>query len=212
MIAYGSNFGASKELAERFAERGDFHGYTSEVMTLDELARPRRAPGPGCSTVMTSTYTGNPPSNATAFKSWLEQTASGSPTWHNCRYLVWGLGNSQWNAFLAFPRYVHQKLSELGATPLADSGTATSARRPGNAVHADGTPGMARPPRVVRARADQGRRRALRRRGVAGRGGDSNTAIRRSLRDDGSRCSRSHGAQPSSSMRCLSGSGGAPGP
>jgi cytochrome P450 / NADPH-cytochrome P450 reductase len=122
VIAFGSNFGASKELAERFAERGDFHGYTSEVMTLDELASSPPRTRPWLLTVLTSTYTGNPPSNATAFKSWLEQTASGSPTWHNCRYLVWGLGNSQWNAFLAFPRYVHQKLSQLGATPLADLG------------------------------------------------------------------------------------------
>jgi len=31
---------------------------------------------------------------------------------------VWGLGNSQWNAFLAFPRYLHRKLGELGATSL----------------------------------------------------------------------------------------------
>jgi sulfite reductase alpha subunit-like flavoprotein len=71
---------------------------------------------------MTSTYTSNPPSNATAFKAWLERTAPGSQTWRHCRYLVWGLGNTQWNAFLAFPRYVHQKLSELGATPLAEFG------------------------------------------------------------------------------------------
>ena len=51
VIAYGSNFGANKELAERFAERSDFHGYTSEVMTLDQLAASPSpsAPGPGCS-------------------------------------------------------------------------------------------------------------------------------------------------------------------
>src|SRR5262249_18802094 len=38
VIAYGSNFGANKELAERFAERSRFHGYTSDTITLDELA------------------------------------------------------------------------------------------------------------------------------------------------------------------------------
>ena len=72
--------------------------------------------------VMTSTYTSNPPSNAAAFKAWLERTAPGTGSWRNCRYLVWGLGNTQWNAFLAFPRYVHAKLAELGATPLAGLG------------------------------------------------------------------------------------------
>jgi cytochrome P450/NADPH-cytochrome P450 reductase len=130
VIAYGSNFGANKELAERFAERSHFHGYTSDVMTLNELAESLPRPEPWLLVVMTSTYTSNPPANAAAFKAWLERTAPGSPTWQACRYLVWGLGNSQWNAFLAFPRYVHKKLSELGATPLAgfaygDVGTPT---------------------------------------------------------------------------------------
>jgi cytochrome P450 / NADPH-cytochrome P450 reductase len=120
VIAYGSNFGANKELAERFAERSDFHGYKSEVMTLNELAASPPRAEPWLLVVMTSTYTSNPPSNATAFKLWLDRTEPETQTWRSCRYLVWGLGNSQWNAFLAFPRYVHKKLSELGATPLAE--------------------------------------------------------------------------------------------
>jgi cytochrome P450 / NADPH-cytochrome P450 reductase len=122
VIAYGSNFGANKELAERFAERSHFHGYTSDVITLNELAESPSPTQPWLLVVMTSTYTSNPPSNATAFKSWLERTEPGRLTWQNCRYLVWGLGNSQWNAFLAFPRYVHKKLSELGATQLTEFG------------------------------------------------------------------------------------------
>jgi cytochrome P450/NADPH-cytochrome P450 reductase len=122
VIAYGSNFGASKELAERFAERSDFHGYSSDVITLNELADMPPRTQPWLLVVMTSTYTSNPPSNAAAFKAWLERTAPGTGTWRNCRYLVWGLGNSQWNAFLAFPRYVQAKLAELGATPLAGLG------------------------------------------------------------------------------------------
>ena len=122
VIAYGSNFGANKELAERFAERSEFYGYTSDVITLNELADMPPRIEPWLLVVMTSTYTSNPPSNAAAFKTWLERTAPGTGTWRNCRYLVWGLGNSQWNAFLAFPRYVHDKLAELGARPLAELG------------------------------------------------------------------------------------------
>ena len=120
VIAYGSNFGANKELAERFAERSRFQGYTSDVLTLNELAALPPRTEPWLLVVMTSTYTSNPPSNATAFRSWLEHAEPGAETWRSCRYLVWGLGNSQWNAFLAFPRYVHRRLSELGASPLAD--------------------------------------------------------------------------------------------
>jgi cytochrome P450/NADPH-cytochrome P450 reductase len=120
VIAYGSNFGGNKELAERFAERSHFYGYTSDVLTLNELAESPPEAQPWLLVVMTSTYTSNPPPNAAAFKSRIERTATGTEGWRNCRYLVWGLGNSQWNAFLAFPRYVDSRLAELGATPLAE--------------------------------------------------------------------------------------------
>jgi cytochrome P450/NADPH-cytochrome P450 reductase len=120
VIAYGSNFGANRALAERFAERSRFHGYRQKVMTLNELAAAEPIAEPWLLVVMTSTYTSNPPTNATGFKALLEQAEPGAEAWRNCRYLVWGLGNSQWNAFLAFPRYVHAKLADLGATPVAD--------------------------------------------------------------------------------------------
>ena len=155
VIAYGSNFGASKELAERFAERSDFHGYTSEVMTLDELAAAPPRTEPWLLAVMTSTYTGNPPSNATAFKAWLEQTAPGSPTWRNCRYLVWGLGNSQWNAFLAFPRYVHAQARRAGRH-AAGRPRLRRRRLAGVGAPARGVeqPGLAGAARAVRRAAD----------------------------------------------------------
>src|ERR1700729_934452 len=137
VIAYGSNFGANKELAERFAERSDFHGYTSDVITLNELADMPPRTQPWLLVVMTSTYTSNPPSNAAAFKAWLERTAPGTGSWRNCRYLVWGLGNTQWNAFLAFPRYVQQKLADLGATPLADLGFGDVGSPVWERLHAD---------------------------------------------------------------------------
>jgi cytochrome P450/NADPH-cytochrome P450 reductase len=120
VIAYGSNFGANKELAERFAERSHFHGYASDAITLNQLAESPPRAQPWLLVIMTSTYTSNPPSNATAFKSWLDGAEPGDETWRNCRYLVWGLGNTQWNAFMAFPRYVHKRLSEIGATPIAE--------------------------------------------------------------------------------------------
>ena len=185
MIAYGSNFGASMELAERFAERSNFYGYTSDVLTLNELAASPPRPQPWLLVVMTSTYTSNPPSNATAFKSWLERTDPGGQTWRNCRYLVWGLGNSQWNAFLAFPRYVHQKLSELGATPLADLGYGDVGGLQWERLHTDWNARVwpvlrelsgARPTEAAAARAAAGQAAA-----GALTSTDSNTAMHRSL-------------------------------
>jgi cytochrome P450/NADPH-cytochrome P450 reductase len=120
VIAYGSNFGACKELAERFDERARFYGYANEVLTLNELAASPPRTEPWLLVVMTSTYTSNPPSNAVAFRTLLEQAEPGDEWWRNCKYAVWGLGNSQWNAFLAFPRYVDARLAQLGAEPVSD--------------------------------------------------------------------------------------------
>ncbi len=122
VVAYGSNFGSCKELAERFAERSRIYGFTNEIRPLDELIDAAERSQPWLLVVMTSTYTSNPPGNAIAFKSWLEEAEPGCETWKNCRYLVWGLGNSQWNAFLAFPRYVNSRLEALGATSVATFG------------------------------------------------------------------------------------------
>ncbi len=185
VIAYGSNFGANKELAERFAERSHFHGYTSDVITLNELAESPPGPQPWLLAIMTSTYTSNPPSNATAFKAWLERTEPGTPAWQNCRYLVWGLGNSQWNAFLAFPRYVHTKLAELGAVPLTDFAYGDVGSPVWERLHADWNGRVwpillelsgARPTAAAAARAaaEQAAAGAL-------TGSDSSTAMHRSL-------------------------------
>ncbi|MHB8684359.1 MAG: cytochrome P450 [Dehalococcoidia bacterium] len=120
VIAYGSNFGTTRGLAERFADHSRKYGYTNAVVALDDLIDLPARTQPWLLVLMTATYTGNPPGNAIAFKAWLEHTEAGCETWKHCRYLVWGLGNSQWNAFLAFPRYVQSKLAELGATPLGN--------------------------------------------------------------------------------------------
>ena len=71
---YGSNFGSSKELAERFAERSRTYGYSSEVLPLNDLVDMPARTQPWLLVVMTATYTANPPSNAIAFKAWLERT------------------------------------------------------------------------------------------------------------------------------------------
>jgi cytochrome P450/NADPH-cytochrome P450 reductase len=226
VIAYGSNFGANKLLAERFGERSHFHGYTSDVVTLNELAQSPPRTQPWLLVVMTSTYTSNPPSNATAFKSWLERTEPGGHTWRNCRYLVWGLGNTQWNAFLAFPRFVQAKLSDLGAQPLAEFAFGDVGSPVWERLHADWNTRVwpvllelsgARPTAAAAARlvVEKAAASAL-------TGADSDTAMRRSLH--GQDIAPEPGGRPlsvSSVMRFMSsgsfrwatpGRGGSPGP
>jgi cytochrome P450/NADPH-cytochrome P450 reductase len=188
VIAYGSNFGANKELAERFAERSHFHGYVSDAITLNELAESPARTHPWLLVVMSSTYTSNPPTNAAAFQAWLERTEPGGEMWRNCRYLVWGLGNTQWNAFMAFPRYVHKKLSELGATPVAELAYGDVGSPVWGRLHADWNARVwpvllelsgARPTEAAAARdaAEKAAAGAL-------TGADSSTAMHRSLLDD----------------------------
>jgi len=209
VVAYGSNFGASMELAERFAERSDFYGYTSDAITLNALAESPPRTEPWLLVVMTSTYTSNPPSNATAFKAWLEHTEPGGPTWRNCRYLVWGLGNTQWNAFLAFPRYVQAKLAELGASPLADLGYGDVGSPGWERLHTEWNARVwpvllelsgARPTEAAAARAAAGQAAS-----GALTGTDSNTAMHRSLQgDDAAPRSQSRPMSFTSIMRVLS--------
>ena len=188
VIAYGSNFGANKELAERFAERSHFHGYVSDAITLNELAESPARTHPWLLVVMSSTYTSNPPTNAATFKTWLERTEPGGEMWRNCRYLVWGLGNTQWNAFMAFPRYVHKKLSGLGATPVAELAYGDVGSPVWERLHADWNTRIwpvllelsgARPTEAaaVRDAAEKAAAGAL-------TGADSNTAMHRSLLAD----------------------------
>jgi cytochrome P450/NADPH-cytochrome P450 reductase len=188
VIAYGSNFGANKELAERFAERSHFHGYVSDAITLNELVESPARTHPWLLVVMSSTYTSNPPTNAAAFQAWLERTEPGGEMWRNCRYLVWGLGNTQWNAFMAFPRYVHKKLSELGATPVAELAYGDVGSPVWGRLHADWNARVwpvllelsgARPTEAAAARdaAEKAAAGAL-------TGADSSTAMHRSLLDD----------------------------
>jgi cytochrome P450 / NADPH-cytochrome P450 reductase len=188
VIAYGSNFGANKALAERFAERSRFHGYRQEVMTLNELATAKPPTDTWLLVVMTSTYTSNPPANATAFKAMLEQTTTGTEPWRNCRYLVWGLGNSQWNAFLAFPRFVHEKLAALGATPVADFAFGDVGQPTWEKLHAEwNTQVWPQLLELSEARAtDEAAARVAAESAAAGAltGADSNTAMAMSLNRD----------------------------
>ena len=178
---------------------------------------------------MTSTYTSNPPSNATEFKSWLEHAQPGGETWRNCRYLVWGLGNTQWNAFMAFPRYVHKRLSDLGATPVAELAYGDVGSPVWPRLHADWNARVwpvllelsgARPTEAAAARdaAEKAAAGAL-------TGADSSTAMHRSLLADDAAPEPAAAAPPdrsaSSIMRRMSSGsrrwaaslrGGSPGP
>ena len=69
---------------------------------------------------MTSTYTSNPPSNATAFKTWLERTAPGTRPGGTAATSSGGWATASGTRSSRSPATCTQKLAELGATPLAE--------------------------------------------------------------------------------------------
>ena len=191
VIAYGSNFGANKELAERFAERSHFHGYTSDVITLNELAESPPRTQPWLLVVMTSTYTSNPPSNATAFRAWLERTEPGARD--VAQLPVPRLGARQ-QPVERVPRVPPLRAQEAGRA-RRHAARGVRLRRRGLAGVGAPARGLERPrlagaARAVRGAADRGRGRARRGR-EGGRGRADGRRLRpprctdRSLADGG---------------------------
>ncbi|MCG5216006.1 bifunctional cytochrome P450/NADPH--P450 reductase [Streptosporangium soli] len=115
-VAYGSNLGASADLAERLAERAGRSGFATTLMTLDELAE--SPPADGLLVVVASTYNGKAPDNAQLFD------AAELSGLEGVRLALLGCGNTQWPTYQDFPRRAFDKLTGAGAVPLVERGEA----------------------------------------------------------------------------------------
>lgn len=122
LILFGSNMGASQELAQSLGRQARAHGFQPTICELD--ARSGQLPTAGPLLIVTSTYNGNPPDNASRFDAWLNQLlAQGGTPLRNLRYAVLGCGNKQWKAtFQKFPRLVDERLQRLGGERLCPIG------------------------------------------------------------------------------------------
>lgn len=125
LIGYGSNFGTCKGQAEALATKLEFLGFGHhEPIPLNLFLDKFDELQPHFLVIVACTYTSNPPNNAVKFKAWLAQQEANAAKWKRVRFLLFGIGNTQWNAYLAFPKYTFDKLCELGATPIVPLGTA----------------------------------------------------------------------------------------
>jgi cytochrome P450/NADPH-cytochrome P450 reductase len=117
LILYGSNMGASEELARTLAQQAASRGLSPQVAELDAFAG--RLPTQHPLAIVTSTYNGTPPDNAARFATWLEQSDPARRPLAGLRYAVLGAGNKQWRTtYQRFPRYVHDRLEQLGGQPM----------------------------------------------------------------------------------------------
>ncbi|KAI8324918.1 cytochrome P450, partial [Martensiomyces pterosporus] len=121
-VAYGSNMGTSEDYAIQMGKQLRMMGYTDvAIKPLDEWDFAATAADSKRSlvVVITSTYNGVPPDNAAAFAKAIEAETR-TDLLKDVDYVVFGCGNTMWRTFQKFPRFVFDRLGQLGATPIAE--------------------------------------------------------------------------------------------
>lgn len=88
-IYFGGNMGTCESLAQTVAQSSAAHGFKAEVKPLDEATDDFAKAQP--IVIITASYEGEPPDNATKFFSWLE-SLDGEPL-RGVQYSVFGCGN-----------------------------------------------------------------------------------------------------------------------
>ncbi len=123
LVLFGSNLGASEDLATRIARDATDRGYTARTAGLDDAVG--ELPTDGAVVVVTSSYNGQPPDNAGKFCAWADDAASSAT---GVRYTVFGCGNRDWAAtYQAVPTRIDADLEARGG----DAGVpARRGRRP----------------------------------------------------------------------------------
>eukprot|EP00877_Chromochloris_zofingiensis_P012867 jgi/Chrzof1/7834/Cz02g38070.t1 len=122
LVLYGSNSGTCECFALQLANLAQGSGFKATTANLDSLVT-SALPSKGSVVVITSTYNGQLPDNAVQFSKWLKAKASEPGSLSALSYTVFGVGNSQWQTFQAFPHLVDTLLAEAGASRLTDMGT-----------------------------------------------------------------------------------------
>lgn len=125
-VLYGSNMGTCQDLAQSIARQASGHGFSPVLAELDSFASVEHLRGIGDAplVIVTSTYNGNPPDNAAAFARLLDDSSASPGTLSGLRFAVLGCGNKQWRStFQKFPRHIHSRLQEHGASPFAALGS-----------------------------------------------------------------------------------------
>ncbi|MEH0841192.1 cytochrome P450 [Micromonospora sp. CPCC 205711] len=119
-VAYGSNLGASEDLARQLAGRAEQSGFDTTVLTLDELAD--NPPTDGILVVVTPSYNGKAPDNAQRFDALAAAGGLTADSMSKVRFAVLGNGNTHWLTYQAFPKRVEAALLAAGATSIVPRG------------------------------------------------------------------------------------------
>jgi cytochrome P450/NADPH-cytochrome P450 reductase len=91
-IGFGTSCGTCQALAQRLAAESVKYGYKASVVDLDALVQAIPTDQPVV--IITSSYEGQPPDNATQFVAWLK-TLDDDKTLEGIKYAVFGCGHSK---------------------------------------------------------------------------------------------------------------------
>lgn len=118
LVLFGSNLGASEELATRIAREATDRGYTARAAALDDAVG--ELPTEGAVAVVASSYNGEPPDNAGRFCAWVDDASTSTS---GVRFTVFGCGNRDWAAtYQAVPTRIDAALEARGATRVYPRG------------------------------------------------------------------------------------------
>ncbi|OZJ04584.1 hypothetical protein BZG36_02771 [Bifiguratus adelaidae] len=127
-VLFGTETGTSQDYATQLASQARAYGFPEvTVMDIDKWpvlqAGKYSATSEGAPNEMvvfvTATYNGLPPENAEKFSAFIsdESKDSGLP-FKRLSFAVFGVGNSNWRTFGAFPNKIDTRMAELGADRL----------------------------------------------------------------------------------------------
>ncbi|MBP1989915.1 bifunctional cytochrome P450/NADPH--P450 reductase [Paenibacillus eucommiae] len=119
LVLYGSNLGTAEGIARELADTARFQGFNSEVAPLDAYVG--KLPKEGAVFIVTASYNGKPPGNASAFVEWLDKLEPGELT--GVRYTVFGCGDHNWaSTYQEIPKFIDRQLTAKGAERLSPPG------------------------------------------------------------------------------------------
>ncbi|KAI6781323.1 Bifunctional cytochrome P450/NADPH--P450 reductase ascE [Emericellopsis cladophorae] len=118
-ILYGSDSGTCETMAHSLARAANAKGYEASVQTLDSAVE--KLPTDQPVVIVSPSYNGQPPSNATDFVRWIEGAAA--DFLQGVKYAVYGCGNKDYvSTFHRVPKLIDAELSRGGAKRIAETG------------------------------------------------------------------------------------------
>lgn len=112
LVLYGSNMGTCETFAGELAQHAVKIGMATISMSLDAfLEKKEMTKGAAAVIIISSTYNGTPPDNASRFMKFLEEPVEVAKVFAGVHFSVFGCGNTQWTrTYQAVPRAIDKAL------------------------------------------------------------------------------------------------------